>query len=411
MNTKTQIWIDQFIAKPIAFCLNFLVRLTGKIFSIDHRLDIPFQRIVICKFKGLGSIIQATPMLQALRESYPDADITFLSTKSQASFLSKVDVVNKVIAVDDSTSWKLITSLSKAVLQMLRNRPEVYIDLEIYSNFSTLVAISTLAKNRIGFYLRSSSFRTGIYTHMMYYNTNVPISEVYLHVARLMNPKANSYGLYPIFKSIDHLDLPKEIQDDEYIVVNPNASELRIERRWAGDKFKQLTEKILGKYPQKKVVFIGAPSESNYVAEILRNYSHKNLVNLAGKTSFDELIQLIFRAELVITNDTGPMHMAFACNTPTIALFGPCSPDKYGWNANAKIIYKQVYCSPCVHEFVTPPCNGDNTCMQLITVDEVFNEVIDFYKNDSMLKNSSANSLNKIIYTSNFNKVLGVLNP
>ncbi len=381
----------------------------GKILSIDHRLDVPFQRIVICKFKGLGSIIQATPMIQALRETYPGAEITFLSTKSNATFLSKIDVIDKVITVDDSSSWRLIASLSKAIFKMLRNRPEVYIDLEIYSNFSTLVTIATLAKNRIGFYLRSSSFRMGIYTHMMYYNTNVPISEVYLQIARLMNPSANSSGLFPIFKSTADLALPKEIQNDNYIVINPNASDLRIERRWAGQKFKQLTEQILADYPEKKVVFIGAPSEASYVKEVLMDYSHPNLVNLAGKTTVDELIQLIYKAELVITNDTGPMHIAFACNTPTIALFGPCSPDQYGWNANTKIIYKQVYCSPCVHEFITPPCKGNNSCMQLITLQEVMEEVNEFYQNSAKFSDTKNNSKKNINYNHE-NIVLGMVN-
>lgn len=381
----------------------------GKILSIDHRLDVPFQRIVICKFKGLGSIIQATPMIQALRETYPDAEITFLSTQSNATFLSKIDVIDKVITVDDSSSWRLIASLSKAIFQMLRNRPEVYIDLEIYSNFSTLVTIATLAKNRIGFYLRSSSFRMGIYTHMMYYNTNVPISEVYLQIARLMNPSANSSGLFPIFKSTADLALPKEIHNNNYIVINPNASDLRIERRWAGQKFKQLTEQILADYPEKKVVFIGAPSEASYVKEVLMDYAHPNLVNLAGKTTVDELIQLIYKAELVITNDTGPMHIAFACNTPTIALFGPCSPDQYGWNANTKIIYKQVYCSPCVHEFITPPCKGNNSCMQLITLQEVMEEVNEFYQNGAKFSNTKNNPKSNINYN-NENIVLGMVN-
>ena len=73
-----------------------------------------------------------------------------------------------------------------------------------------------------------------------------------------------------------------------------------------------------------------------------------------------------------MTNDTGPMHIAFSCGTPTVALFGPASPIQYPGIKNTSIIYKDVYCSPCVHDFVIPPCNGDNICMKLITVSEVF---------------------------------------
>jgi ADP-heptose:LPS heptosyltransferase len=384
MNTKSQLIIDQFIAKPIAFCLNFLVRLLGKILSIDHSLDVEFSRIVVCKFKGLGSIIQTTPMIQTLKETYPNAEITFLSTKSNATFLSKIDCIDKVITIDDSSSFRLLKTLTKAMFKMLRNRPEVYIDLEIYSNFSTLVTISTLAKNRIGFYLRSSTYKKGIYTHMMYYNTNVPISEVYMQIARLMNSEAKSPGLYPIYKNIKRNEA---FNFENYIIINPNASDLRIERRWGETKYKALAKWFCETYPSKKVIFIGSPSEADYVTNLLEGLDFPNLINLAGKSTVDELIQLIHSAELVITNDSGPMHIAFACDTQTIALFGPCSPNHYGWTANVKIIYKSTYCSPCVHEFITPPCKGNNVCMQLIEVEEVKKEVVEFYENDMSFSN------------------------
>lgn len=404
MNTKQQLFIDQLIAKPIAFCLNFLVRLLGKILSIDHSLDIPFKRIVVCKFKGLGSIIQSTPMLQSLKQAYPDASITFLSTRANAPFLNKIDVIDKVIVVDDSSIWKLINSFLKAIFQLLRNRPEIYIDLEIYSNFSSLVAVSVLAKNRIGFYLSSSSFKMGIYTHMMYYNTNVPISQVYMQIARLINKKSPNQALFPIYKNIHNH--PK-FSFSNYIIINPNASDLRIERRWDNFKFKDLAIWLCTNFSNKTIVFIGSPSEQSYVNDVLKEVSFNNLINLSGKTSVEDLIQLIHNAELVITNDTGPMHIAFACNTPTIALFGPSSPVQYGQNCNAKIIYKQTYCSPCVHEFITPPCKGNNSCMQLISVEEVINEVRIFYNNKlHFLDNEVA--IEKINYFKK-NEVLGMV--
>lgn len=349
-------------------------------------------------------------MLQAIRETFPNAEIVFLSTKSNVSFLSKITVIDKVISVDDSSTWKLVTSLTKAIFQLIRNRPEIYIDLEIYSNFSSLVTISTLAKNRIGFYLSASSYRMGIYTHMMYYNTNVPISEVYMQIARVINPESKSSTLFPIYAYTKGAVPHHQIKDEKYIVMNMNASDLRIERRWAGVHFKELASQVLTNYPDKKVVFIGSGSEASYVEEVLSGFSHPNLVNLAGKTSVDELIQLIHQAELIVTNDTGPMHIAFACNTPTIALFGPCSPEQYGWNVNAKIIYKKVYCSPCVHEFITPPCNGNNSCMQLISVEEVMHEVNEFYKNGTKLQHTINYSPDQINYRNQHQDVLGVLN-
>lgn len=389
MQTKQQLIIDKYVAKPIAYLMNFLVRLLGKILSIDHSLDRDFRRIVICKFKGLGSIIQATPMMAALRQKYPNAEIIFVTTQGNIHLLRKIDIIDRVITINDKSVWHLIRSLSRAQWTLIRMRPDVYIDLEIYSNFSTLVTLFSLSKNRIGFYLRSSSFRMGIYTHMMFFNSKVFISEAYMQMARLFGEVGPPIGLYPLYKHLAP-EAFSRIPTEPYLIINPNASDLRIERRWAADNFAQLIQQCVARYPGKEILLIGSAAEREYTQEVVRNISDPQVQNLAGKTSIDELIALIRHAELMITNDTGPMHIAFACQTPTVCLFGPCSPEQYGWVNNARVIYKQVYCSPCVHDFSTPPCKGNNTCMQLISVAEVMQVVTDYLDHAAPLGMSTA---------------------
>src|SRR5690554_3597442 len=142
--------------------MNFLVRIVGKILRINHDLDKDFKRIAICKFKGMGSIIQATPMIEALRTQFPNAEITFVSTQTNKTVLKKIKYVDSIICVNDQNIFKLFSSLFLSLFKLMRKRPDVYIDLEIYSNFSTLFTLFTFSKNRIGFYLRSSSFNMGI---------------------------------------------------------------------------------------------------------------------------------------------------------------------------------------------------------------------------------------------------------
>jgi len=151
-----------------------------------------------------------------------------------------------------------------------------------------------------------------------------------------------------------------------------NASDLRLERRWGNDNFASLIPMLQEHFPDYKIVLIGSKNEQQYVQELMSHLNTlHNIINYAGKTTIDELIALIGNANLMITNDTGPMHIAFASKTKTVALFGPCTPSQYGNFERTNIIYHRVYCSPCVHEFAKPPCNGDNQCMQNITPDEV----------------------------------------
>ena len=125
-------------------------------------------------------------------------------------------------------------------------------------------------------------------------------------------------------------------------------------------------------YPDYHIILIGSTAEKNYVEGIVSACDkQEKIISLAGKTSIQQLIGVIQQASLLITNDTGPMHIGFATKTKTLALFGPCSPNQYGFNKNCFPIYKNVYCSPCVHEFERPPCNGNNECMRLIEVSEV----------------------------------------
>lgn len=316
----------------------------------------------------MGSIIQATPLLLALRNRYPDAEIIFVSTKANEKLLKNIKTIDTIIFLDDSGIVNLLRTFSQSIIKLIKKRPGVYIDLEIYSDFSTIFTLFTLSKNRLGFYLRSSSYRLGIYTHMMFFNPRMPINEVYMQMARLLGYRGLKPDLFPL-----HQNIPSSAQLPEkpYILINPNASDLRIERRWGENNFVSLIKILLEKYPGYDIFLIGSPSERTYTQSIQNQLPSEGVGNMAGKTSLDQLILLIKNARMLITNDTGPMHIAFSTQTPTVCLFGPCAPEQYGDNPKAYILYNKVYCSPCVHDFEIPPCKGNNVCMQKISVNDV----------------------------------------
>lgn len=378
MKIKSKLWLDRVVFGGIVRLLNLLVIPIGKLLNIDHKLDQEFKTIVICKYKGMGSIIQATPLLQAIRKQHPKAQLVFVSVQANAGLLQQIRGIDKFITLDDSSAFSLLINLIPFWWKLFRLRAEVYIDLEVYSNFSSLITILSAAKNRLGFYLTSKHYRLGNYTHMMYYNTRSPISETYLQFAHLLHCQETDFPLARLDRVTGYsYDLRHLVDEDSpYILINPNASDLRIERRWPRAYFAELIGMIQERYPDRQIGLIGSPGEAAYVDELLKLLPNKNLVKaLAGKTSFAQLFHLIDTAELLITNDTGPMHIAFANNTPTVALFGPCSPNQYGIAKNAWVIYQNLYCSPCVHEFATPPCRGNNVCMKSVLPPRVFSIV------------------------------------
>lgn len=180
-----------------------------------------------------------------------------------------------------------------------------------------------------------------------------------------------------------------------YIVINPNASDLRIERRWPEENVISLISIIRKRFPEISIILIGAKNEKPWVDSIYNSLSpdvNEKVYNTAGSFTLPELFALLNEARLIITNDTGPMHISFALRKPTICLFGPASPTQYGQNPNAFGIYKNLYCSPCVHDFLTPPCKGDNQCMKLITVKEVAELCERVLSNESIIPDSFENS-------------------
>ena len=378
MKTRTKIILDDWIARLVVLLLNISARILGQLLRIDHRFKKNPRRIVVCKFIGMGSIIQATPLLLSLRKSFPDAEITFLTSAGNHVLLSSIPAINNILTIDDKKISSVIGDTIKVLIDLWKRKADFYIDLETYSYYSTVVATLSCAVNRFGFYRLERNIRMGVYTHMMFYNTRAAISESYLQMARLIGCDQLHNELYhfeidPSAKASLQSKLPK-LTASSYIVINPNASDLRLERRWPAAKYVQLFEELNASLIGYQFVLIGGKEEVEYVKQIENAISAEakiNILNTSGQLSLPELFALINSATLVITNDTGPMHISFSLERPTIALFGPASPNQYGQSKHVFGIYKNVYCSPCVHDFITPPCFGDNQCMKQISVKEV----------------------------------------
>jgi heptosyltransferase-2 len=123
------------------------------------------------------------------------------------------------------------------------------------------------------------------------------------------------------------------------------------------------------------VVISGSSSEQAHVQSVINRIDKKyagRILDTSGKLSMKAFITMVSRCDLMLTNDSGPMHLAMALQVPLVALFGPGSPIHYAMPARATVITKNIHCSPCVHLHPESPCGGDNQCMKQITVPEVF---------------------------------------
>ena len=336
--------------------------------------------MIVCKLVGIGSIVQSTTLLVNLKKQFPDLKIAYFSTEGNRVLLENIPLIDEVITISDKSLFTLFISSLQATWKCWRFKPDIFLDIEVYSNLTSFLSCLSMARDRIGFYRKDQSERLGIYTHMLYFNIKAPINQSYLQMGRLIGCVNTSPELYPIQLADDVKKNAEEkfrqnfqIEPCQYILINPNASDLRIERRWPAERFIEFIN-VISEVSPLKCVLIGSKDERSYVESIIQsvNPCHSTkVISTAGELSIPELLCLIKNATLMVTNDTGPMHLAFSLKTRTLSLFGPCNPIQYGNLSNGMAIYKELYCSPCVHEFLIPPCYGDNQCMKMISVKEV----------------------------------------
>jgi len=386
MKTNTKISIDRFVGLPTAWLLNGLARILGKVLRRDHSIEAGKVRtIVISKYVGMGSIVQANPLIRSIRATFPQARLIFVTGQSCRPLVERLEHVDRIITVDDRGLFPVIRTSIRTLIELIWSRPDLYFDLEVYSAYACVMSLLSLSRNRIGFYRESAQHKLGSYTHLMYFNTRNPIRHIYLQLGRTVGCRpVEADRLGPI--RIDDRDRnevaaklqPLGIKPQGYFVINPNASDLLIERRWPKDRFVELIERLLDRY-NFHIILTGAPAERPFVSELasqVRSDTHGRLVNLASELSLGGLLALLEQARCLITNDTGPMHMGWALMVPCVCLFGPADPQHYGWQGpGVEIISKPVYCSPCLHHVDRPPCNGNNICLQRITADEVMSAV------------------------------------
>ena len=159
-------------------------------------------------------------------------------------------------------------------------------------------------------------------------------------------------------------------------LVNPNASDLLVQRRWAPERFSELIRALQGKWPESLILVTGSPAEHEYVEGVRRDAQVGNALNFAGQVTFGELPTLYSIADVMLTNDSGPGHFSSVTGLRTVVLFGPETPALYGSLGKSIPITANLACSPCVSaaNHRKTPCI-DNACMRAISVGEVMDKM------------------------------------
>jgi ADP-heptose:LPS heptosyltransferase len=216
---------------------------------------------------------------------------------------------------------------------------------------------------------------------MVFFNTRRHIAEIYGQMlAAIAGPP--SPGIHGVVRArpADRDECESRVRDlgcatRPLVLINVNASELMFERRWPTDRWAHYLTVATARYPDYAWLLIGTSEEREYVAAVVAALppdAGPRVHNVAGTMSLGALIALLERATMLVTSDTGPLHLAVACGCPTVSLWGPNVPGHYApTSGRHEVVYSQTYCSPCLYHADFPPCEGDNVCMKRLPVETV----------------------------------------
>jgi heptosyltransferase-1 len=335
----------------------------------DSPVTVSAEKILIVKPSSLGDIVHSLPFLNAIKSCFPKAEIHWVVARGLEGLLEGHPMVDEIIIIDKD-KWKkpgrlieTVNEIAGLLREMRRRRYDLVIDLQGLFR-SGVISMATGAHVRIGF----SEAREGswlFYTRKVEGGREIHAVDRYLKIADALGCDTSEVIFpFPLMKNDDVKLKETRTAPKSYVVIVPGA---RWEtKKWPAERFGEIASML----PLKSLV-IGSRADREIAAEVVEASGGK-AVSLAGETTLRELIKIMSSAKLVISNDSGPMHIAAGFNVPVVAIFGPTSPARTGPYGKAHVVIKSdAACSPCFKK----RC-GDLICMRRITVDMVYESVL-----------------------------------
>jgi ADP-heptose:LPS heptosyltransferase len=325
------------------------------------------NNILILRPGGIGDAIHLVPAINLIKETFPSTTIKVLAEKRNGAAFSLCPVLlNEVLLYDTLGGiWKA-----------LHGRYDAVIDTEQWHCLSAVVARVTRAPLLVGY---ATNERKRLFSHA------IP----YFHEDYEAENFFNLVGPLGVEKTVDvkvpFLKVPTEVTgcvgrilggycEQPFVAIFPGAS--IPERRWGAEKFRGVAELLHAQ--GLRVVVVGGKEE---VVDGDKIVSGNSGLNLAGKTSLIETAAVIARSALLVSGDSGILHIGAGLGKPTVSLFGPGIARKWAPRGeNHIVINKNLPCSPCTKFGYTPQCPINARCMAEISVEEVTAAVLDLFE-------------------------------
>ncbi len=404
MNVATLRMVDRWVGATLAFLLTRLRLLKD---WIRKDLPRPIGSLLFVKLAEQGSTVLACGAIRRAVRMVGRERVYFLVFEENRFIVDVLGLIpaGNVVAIKNGSLLTTLMSAAGAVWKLRRLRLDAAVDLEFFARASAVFAFLSGASRRVGFHSHGGDgpYRGDLMTHRLVYNPHLHTSQVFEIMVEALNHPEDLFPAFgmtappvgrepvPMFSpGADEVHAMKALIRDvtgqpgapPMILLNANCSDLLPLRRWDADNYVQLARRLLDRYPGLFIGLTGAPTERTPVDRVVGQVGSDRCVSFAGRTTLRQLLVLYSLSQVLVTNDSGPAHFAVLTPVDVVTLFGPETPKLFGAKSErSHIIWAGTVCSPCVNAYNNRllTCRN-NLCMQLISVDEVFEKTCEVFE-------------------------------
>ncbi len=341
--------------------------------------DQSITNILVRAPNWIGDAVMCTPALLNVRESYPNAQITLLGRPAIVELLRNHPGIDHVLSYEHEGAHAGLLGKLRLILQLRRSEFDVAILLQNAFEAAFLTLCAGIP-NRWGYGTDGRAFLLTKAVAVVSPKRSVHQVQYYQSLIQSLVGRIIPRRLQLVVSQDDEVNVDERFPElrttqGEYLIgVNP-GSVYGSSKRWLPDRFAELADRVIKQLQENnsshvrvKCVVLGGASEKSLAHSIASLMQNKPVV-LSGKTTLRELMGIIKRCSLFLTNDTGPMHIAAALNVPMVAIFGSTDPHHtapYGFND--MVVQQTVACAPCFLR----SCPIDHRCMTQVTVQQAY---------------------------------------
>jgi len=353
---------------------------TGTTYTEARELDI-LQRVLVIRLGAFGDVVRTIPAVDALKDRYPSAEITWLVDESSANILEKLECLDSVITLSRKSFFRDISSARSALREIRRRKFTCVLDFHGLSR-SGLFSLLSGCRYRVGFAKRHVREFNSMFNNFFVdpgtdfisrYEKNHSLVELFDVPPKKEPPVLN----IPIEEKNEVNSFLDSLGGKGFVCLHPGTSWRGRYKRWFPKKFSAVADHIIENYGLD-VVLLFTEEERGIVEEIASKT--RNELQLSPKVNQRQLAYIIGKAVLYVGLDSGSMHVASLVKTPIVALFGPTNiiHDRPYHYAPYRLVHGDADCAPCR----VRDCD-DRVCMHSIepqhvtaAIDELLEEII-----------------------------------